>query len=55
MIDTYLFVSFYEYEKKCKSVLDKSEKEIKVYSTRQNEWLNNMPLCSKCMELTYVK
>jgi hypothetical protein len=41
LLDSVLFVSFFE-----------SKKEIKVYSVGENEWLNNMLLCSKHMELT---
>jgi hypothetical protein len=52
--------SFYEPEKEVKGFLEVSfsyrfyepEKEVKVCSSRENEWLNNMHLCSKMMELT---
>jgi len=54
------FVSFYNFEKRDKSVLGNVffvffydyEKEIKVYSDRENECFNNMLLCSKHMEPT---
>jgi hypothetical protein len=53
-------VSFYESEKDVKVLLKsvffvsfkEFEKEIKVYLSGENEWLNNMLLCSKHMELT---
>jgi hypothetical protein len=58
MFGMYLFHFLLGVRKRDKSVLGnvffvffyESEKVIKVYSYVENKWLNNMLLCSKCME-----
>jgi ribosomal protein S8 len=56
MIGMYPFHVLLRVQKRGKSVLNNvffvSEKEIKVYSSGENKWLNNMLLCSKHMEPT---